>query len=159
MNSNELETNLKSTADAIRSKTNSEELMEVSEFPQSISGIETASNDVYSLDEIVVGTWIDNKPIYRKVFKLTTPATNGFEGHYLLAELNIDTITHIEGICIGKNGYCAPANTNSIETNPNYRCEVCIYARAYDKIDIHAYSSNYLSCPIYAILEYTKKTD
>ena len=30
----------------------------------------------YSTSEIKVGTWIDGKPIYRKVFSFTTPTGN-----------------------------------------------------------------------------------
>ena len=34
-----------------------------------------ASSEVYSTDEIEIGTWIDGKPIYQKVVRVTLSST------------------------------------------------------------------------------------
>ena len=46
------------------------------------------AKDTYSLDEKIIGTWVDGKPIYRKVFLL--PSTNGIENVTITHNLNID---------------------------------------------------------------------
>lgn len=46
---------------------------------ENVSGGNNATSSVYSLEETVVGTWIDGKPLYRQVIIGTAPivATNG----------------------------------------------------------------------------------
>ena len=38
-------------------------------------GKDGSENQIYSTDETVIGTWIDGKPIYRKVVTLSTTVT------------------------------------------------------------------------------------
>lgn len=42
-----------------------------------VSGGGGASEEVYSTEEIRIGTWIDGKPLYRKVIVSTCPAASG----------------------------------------------------------------------------------
>lgn len=54
--------------------------------------IEEAINasDIYSTTEKVIGKWIDNKPIYRKVIVINNPPTSNTDySHYIS---NLDTI-------------------------------------------------------------------
>lgn len=44
------------------------------------------TNNVYSLEETVVGTWIDGKPIYRKVYVVNELSTTSVTGEYLVAK-------------------------------------------------------------------------
>ena len=37
--------------------------------------VEEMTKDIYSTEEQVIGTWIDGKPLYRKILSLTTPST------------------------------------------------------------------------------------
>ena len=37
------------------------------------------NRDIYSTDEQIVGTWVDGKPIYRKVIDTTTPSSTNVE--------------------------------------------------------------------------------
>ena len=36
----------------------------------------TEVGNVYSAEEVRIGTWIDGKPLYRRVFERTTPSDN-----------------------------------------------------------------------------------
>lgn len=63
------------------------------------------NNQRYSTDEINTGkTWIDGKPIYRKV--LTGTFSNGTE--VSIASLNIQTIVSASGHTTFTNGYSSP---------------------------------------------------
>lgn len=42
-----------------------------------LNGKDGIQAENYSLDEIQIGTWIDGKPLYRKVYKITVPSTDG----------------------------------------------------------------------------------
>ena len=50
----------------------------------------------YSADEKVIGTWIDNKPLYRKLINTTTKTTD-------ISDLNIDAIHDMTGIIHDKD--------------------------------------------------------
>lgn len=54
------------------------------------------SMNTYSTDEIRIGTWIDGKPIYRKVVARNITATNGT--NILLSSLNIDELLKVKSI-------------------------------------------------------------
>ena len=41
-----------------------------------IGNLKSSTHDVYSTNETVVGTWVDGKPIYRKVVKLSVVKHN-----------------------------------------------------------------------------------
>lgn len=44
-----------------------------------IGNLKSSTYDVYSTNETVIGTWIDGKPIYRKVFSLNKKVSEGEE--------------------------------------------------------------------------------
>ena len=57
-----------------------------------IGNLKSSTNDVYSTNETVVGTWIDGKPIYRKVVTLSTTKTidmNGISISHGISNINI----------------------------------------------------------------------
>ena len=54
----------------------------------------------YSTTETVVGTWIDGKPIYRKVINSTKANIQS-----LINNLNIDTPIRFDGLADSKYGY------------------------------------------------------
>ena len=45
-----------------------------------IGNLKSSANDIYSTNETVIGTWIDGKPIYRKVVTLSTTKTIDMRG-------------------------------------------------------------------------------
>lgn len=53
-------------------------------------------NNIYSTTETVIGTWVNNKPIYRKVVARNITATNGT--NISLSSLNIDELLKVKSI-------------------------------------------------------------
>jgi hypothetical protein len=93
----------------------------------------------YSTTEQVVGTWIDNKPIYRKVYSISgTMAQNAWTT--LVSISNVDTLT--KGLMGGSSNNCVwnDAVLRVVSDNLQYYCPLT-----------HAYT--------WAIIEYTKTTD
>ena len=53
--------------------------------------------DIYSTSEIRIGTWIDGKPIYRKVFWFDDMPSNSILTIADVSSLNIDMVVHMYG--------------------------------------------------------------
>lgn len=108
-------------------------------------------NNTYSTTEAIIGTWIDNKPLYRKAYIENDPTTGTwayisldntynikmYKGFYQRANNNLDALS------AGREDY-----TPLICTIRNNQIEY--------KID-STYASGKIS--VYFILEYTKTTD
>lgn len=116
---------------------------------------EVLSNDTakgtYSTNETVVGTWIDNKPIYRKVIiDKTVPAGIG----YFSTGINIDTFINCDGIVINNENKLTLPIVNLYAGNATTSCWG-------NRTQIYTYCNDngLQSKPIYYILEYTKTTD
>lgn len=65
----------------------------------------TSANFDYSLEEKVVGTWIDGKPLYKLIIQGTT--TNG-RATINLSDKNIEKITKLIGTCNANDMYNMP---------------------------------------------------
>ena len=65
--------------------------IEIKQFP-GFDEQQTTTQDTYSTDEIVIGKWIDGKPIYRKVLHLTSGWTVGGEAAIAHNISNFDRI-------------------------------------------------------------------
>lgn len=113
-----------------------------------INGLET-----YSTSETRVGTWIDGKPIYRKVIQTTKANIES-----AINALNIDTPTYFYGLADSKYGYSWEANT--------YYPDEAGYSNWYHwsqskprqiSWQFQTYYEN--NNNVLAILEYTKTTD
>lgn len=113
-------------------------------------------NETYSLDEQVVGTWINGKTIYRRVIQGTTgPETNTWALITDLTENNPETIIKIEGIVFLSNGTQLPVNTPATTTIGG-----CICAMNGIKLLVEWHSEGACSSvPITIIVEYTKKDE
>ena len=96
-------------------------------------------SNTYSTTEQVVGTWIDNKPIYRKVYSINgTMAQNAWT---TLASLsNVDTL--VKGLMGGSSNNCVWNDVLLRVLNNNIQ---------YYSSLTHSYS--------WVIVEYTKTTD
>ena len=111
------------------------------------------SINTYSTDEVRCGTWIDGKPIYRKVidFGALPNATTKSIAHNIS---NIDKITKIEGITYANYNYSLlPLVYNSNEAQYNteiYVGSTYIYMKS---------TQNRSGVTAYVTLEYTKTTD
>ena len=113
-----------------------------------VNGLET-----YSADETRVGTWIDGKPIYRKVLNLTTP--NNASETNIATLTGIDNLTDIKGFVINEAN--ARVNYPYYFNSGNYG--VLFYrTNTGDIVCSNTYSS-YQNRPIIVIIEYTKTSD
>ena len=113
--------------------------------------------NVYSTEEKIVGTWIDGKPIYRKVISstLSGPLTGLVEIAH-----NIQNIETPIRIVFGKA--TVPGISNSITIPSQYDSTTFIQLGAFSDtyVQLFAGSTNWTSLKeITLCLEYTKTTD
>ena len=109
----------------------------------------------YSTDETRIGTWIDGKPLYRKVVVYTGTKTNFVQVPHGIS--NFKEIINISGKIADRILPTAYGATGTLNTS-NYFAFIYLVNSTNIEISI----SNYLtssSSPIILILEYTKTTD
>lgn len=109
--------------------------------------------NTYSTSEVDTGkTWIDSKPIYRKVISnITTPSTTN-SWVSIGSVSNVDTLINMYGFIIAGDGRKLSLN----HTEPSAEISTSfINGNIEMKIIIDAWKSR----PCYVILEYTKTTD
>lgn len=113
----------------------------------------TDSNNNYSNEEQVIGKWIDSKPLYRRVYNLTTPSKAESTCIKDLTDLNIETAVKVDGYIRYTDTASSPLNImfgdkDFVATwfNPKNICMKCTYSARFNK-------------PCYIIIEYTKTTD
>lgn len=115
------------------------------------SGGGESAGEVHSTEETRIGTWIDGKPLYRKVIELTLPSTasgsSSYSGHTLPAEINP---VNYYGMCISTNGHKMPLYGG------NYTYAVINPA---NQIYVAAFQGDYASALLILTVEYTKTTD
>ena len=118
--------------------------------------------EMYSQEEQIVGSWINGKPLYRKVINLNCPACtdNGVfaDARTDVSDLNIDYIMFKYVNIYTKNdsimNYCGFNPNESAKLGGQvwyYTTDKVIYAR-HTRTDFN-------DCPILAVIEYTKTTD
>lgn len=125
-----------------------------------------AAYENYSEDEIVVGKWIDGKPVYRKCFNFTSPsaATDGNAKTYNLPNISIDSVIDYGVFIKNSNGVVFKNGNNG---DAAFKTD---FLNAWIRNNNHATSPNSLaiiigtstafhSRPMHLILEYTKTTD
>lgn len=115
--------------------------------------LETVVNDcVYSTSEKVIGKWIDDKPIYRKVISnITTPSTTN-SWVSIGSVSNVNTLINMYGFIIAGDGRKLSLNHSepSVEISTTFK-----NGNIEMRITIDSWKNK--SC--YVILEYTKTTD
>ena len=105
----------------------------------------------YSTSEIRIGTWIDGKPLYRKVYKTTTPsATASTQSVITLSNQNI---VKIEGLFSLSSTQKIPIN---FYDGTNY---LFTYQSSSTALSMKTNYTNGLNKDVYITLEYTKTTD
>lgn len=120
-------------------------------------GVYPWADTSYSLDEQVVGNWIDGKPIYRRVVMLTAPTTKNTQGTPVNIS-DVDTVINL---------------SNTIKSNSGAYV-VGVLSTAYNNIyvmysgdtgSLAAYTgvlsdgSTWAGASVIATIEYTKTTD
>lgn len=118
------------------------------------------SLDIYSTEETRIGTWIDGKPLYRKVFNTTTPSSASSSSSAILHyDADIENVVNIHGV---------------MKLDSGQFCHIPYYISNNNRIFIaynppsHSTDPSTLRCsvgteltnkPLTVILEYTKTTD
>lgn len=104
--------------------------------------------NIYSLNEIIVGRWIDGKPIYRKT--VITPHYDGGNKFVIVAE-NVSWIVNAYGIAINSSGtmFNIP-NNNGVSD----RLQVVVESGS-----IIVRSAGFTTYKLTITVEYTKTTD
>ena len=121
---------------------------------ESISNIggKVTNLTTYSTNEIKTGeTWIDGKPIYRKVFNFTVSDTN--------EDLIPHNIQNVSNIWLGNKSYIL-SGSNRIPANHYRDSGTFVWTLVNDtSIRIKIGANAWTNKPIYITLEYTKTTD
>lgn len=112
-----------------------------------------SSQEIYSLEEVKIGTWIDGRQLYRKVFETQIP--NQVNTRTVVIQVKMDiNVKRIYGYFYNVSRYIFPV---PVYDNGNY---VTFF---YDESDRSIYSitnfNTFLGQPMTIIIEYTKTTD
>lgn len=105
----------------------------------------------YSIDEIRIGTWINSKPIYRKVFDRGS-SLNSFSHN--IANVSNIWINNDYSVRIHTSGNCIPLNGGTASASLITSCYVNSTT-----VTINVFDSSILPSQVYVTLEYTKTTD
>ena len=124
---------------------------------QYLNGYEKVEDkgEVYSTEEVRIGTWIDGKPLYRKVIKTSFTIEKGSTIYTdVLVPHNISKISQVTNAMMVKGGnrifpYIS-ANTGGV---------TCIAIVDSTNIIVRAYNDTWGTSEWYITLEYTKTTD
>ena len=115
------------------------------------------SGESYSTEEQVIGTWIDGKPIYRRVINSTTPnvETDGtlVNKYMYITEYNVETMVTLRGVANISGVFAYSGQVwNDYSFYLNYDAnEKCI--------SVTLNRITWANQPLIVILEYTKTTD
>lgn len=121
----------------------------------SVSGIPSGCQDTnnYSTEETVIGTWINGKPIYRKVLMVTSPTNNN--ATVVATQPEIEIAIKLYGMTLSAVNEPIPSHSTAFYLRTWFRCEqhqIVVQASAENGV-------NYLGVPMFIIIEYTKSTD
>lgn len=113
---------------------------------------DSSTEEVYSTQETKIGTWIDGKPLYRKIFIITLPSESSKSWTYYDTIENFDAAYSIKsvGYNSGFGGYMAL---------PNYECSIGVKGNGRIAAMITLSSSGFINGTAIFTVEYTKTTD
>ncbi|MFV0240753.1 MAG: hypothetical protein ACK5H4_12045 [Lacrimispora sphenoides] len=119
------------------------------------------SKEVYSFDEVEIGTWVDGKPIYRKVItgKLPVDSTDKY-AFANVSDLKIDKLINFHGNMVDKNNLFQIVMQTTINRIDGSSAAVNMYYGMESEYIYCAFSNNrgdYSGCTAYVVIEYTKK--
>lgn len=107
-----------------------------------------STNEIYSTDEMVIGTWVDGKPLYRKVYYFTSNVVSPSIKHNIE---NVDWFTSVTGMILLGNSFFPAGYVNN-----NGTVFLSLYC---DRTTLYLKGNQAYDAKVYAILEYTKTTD
>ena len=120
-------------------------------------------NNAYSTEEQVVGTWVDGKPVYRKVFVLTDASYFVSNSYYDISSLNIEQIffeTRVLNYTDSIGQKYTRAQDEMVSSNDYSRCffrNDAIQLRL-GEVEVNAISNGSNASWI-IVINYTKTTD
>lgn len=122
-----------------------------------------SSEEIYSTEETRIGTWIDGKPLYRRVFEVTTPS--GTSWGQVVPPISNAYVVRLEAYLLpSKNSGSDPTVSNVLIPFP-YPGDSVLLMR-YSAVSSETprgvafmVASNRTNKPALVILEYTKTTD
>lgn len=114
------------------------------------------SEEIYSTEEVCIGTWIDGKPLYRKTFTFTTPsATKDDTIAFYTGIENISNVTNI--VCVIFDDSKSRWVPTSIYASSSFRAFFAVWDKGKEvRCSLGSALTNKLAN---CILEYTKTTD
>lgn len=124
-------------------------------------GADLTAGEVYSTEETRIGTWIDGKPLYRKVIAAQTGdkismSTEDLNSLYDARNLNIETLCSMEATSLAWSGATWITPPTTVNFSKSYSMTVFIDNGILKERHTIAEYSN---CPIYITIAYTKTTD
>lgn len=122
--------------------------------------IKKSEDEIYSTREVRIGTWIDGKPLYRKVVEYTPTTIIGETGKVtdIYIPHKISNFKQLCGQkCITSDGYILPLLGSKTETTLDYG--TCIRAVTEGTINLRLVNDSFGIRTWYITLEYTKTTD
>lgn len=115
------------------------------------------SLDVYSTEETRIGTWIDGKPMYRRVINLTSPTTIDTDVVIgSVSDMQIQMITKLSCIQYDTPFFVQPVPFYAPSGDQYFGLTIWIDGGS---IKSHVMKSYHAGKPMLLILEYTKTTD
>ncbi len=119
------------------------------------------SKDVYSFDEVEIGTWVDGKSIYRKVIPGRLAVEDGKKYTFAnVSDLKIDKVIDLYGNMVDKNNLFQVALSVSINRPEGMYAAVNMYYGMETGDIYYSFLNNkgdYSGCAANVIIEYTKK--
>lgn len=129
----------------------------------SASGGGSSGGDVYSTEEQVIGTWINGKPLYRKVVSGTTGTSSEYWN--LISESavqDLDALVGLTAIVVRENGikYAVPYSDGIVFISILYSPANPGTSLLAEGVNVYVTgNSSFLNIPVVAIITYTKTTD
>lgn len=125
------------------------------------AGVSGQSEEVYFTEETRIGTWIDGKPLYRRVIEAKTPSYVGVSSATIYVfdeEINsVNIYANVKKID-GQQPALPAIYVNST-SNPVAVCYASLPFIEGKNLKMGVYHTNYTNSDVTAILEYTKNTD
>ena len=110
-----------------------------------------SSSEVYSTEEQKIGTWIDGKPLYRRIIKTKCPT--GSDQFIDVAQIDdIDTVAFLFGLAVD-------INTNNYSAIPNPQVYLCMSKNNNPCIYLTNSNGSFFGADTIIRIEYTKTTD
>ena len=120
----------------------------INELNTNINSLDDRDN--YSTTEQVIGTWVNNKPLYQKTIYIPSPVNDGYYDHYIE---NADRIIVSEVTGLRNNSW----NCGVFNTTNNDRLTVLAHASRSQGVYVNFAMTSLKE--LYVTLKYTKTTD